>query len=383
MSACPRPGWSSSWCRPTARSRCATAARTSRRATGARPEATAEAFRRRRLLLHRRRRGKWIDPQTDIHLGLKFDGRIAEDFKLATGTFVSVGPLRAQDHRRRRTLCAGRGAHRHEPEGSRRAGVPHRRRARSSAAWAPTAAVARGAASAPVQAHFQQVVDDGWPQRHRQRQPHRAAACAGRAAVHRQGRGHRQGLDQPARRAQAPRRRWSQALHDGTLPQTLNPRSQRHQSTMNIQGQAALVTGGGIGPRRSHRTRTGPPGRQGRRAGRQPAALAEQVAAEIGGVACQCDITSTDSVVAALAKAAAAHGPARILMNIAGIGTPSASSAKDGTAAPLEDFARVINVNLIGSYNISRLFAAECAQAAAAGRRRARRDGVHRVGGRL
>jgi len=38
---------------------------------------------------------QWID-ETDIHLGLKFDGRIAEDFKLATGTFVSVGPLRAR-----------------------------------------------------------------------------------------------------------------------------------------------------------------------------------------------------------------------------------------------------------------------------------------------
>ncbi len=38
---------------------------------------------------------KWIDP-ADIHQGLKFDGRIAEDFKLATGTFVSVGPLRAR-----------------------------------------------------------------------------------------------------------------------------------------------------------------------------------------------------------------------------------------------------------------------------------------------
>ena len=37
----------------------------------------------------------WIDP-ADIHLGLRFDGRIAEDFKLATGTFVSVGPLRAK-----------------------------------------------------------------------------------------------------------------------------------------------------------------------------------------------------------------------------------------------------------------------------------------------
>ncbi len=38
---------------------------------------------------------KWID-ETDVHQGLKFDGRIAEDFKLATGIFVSVGPLRAK-----------------------------------------------------------------------------------------------------------------------------------------------------------------------------------------------------------------------------------------------------------------------------------------------
>jgi feruloyl-CoA synthase len=38
---------------------------------------------------------KWID-ENDVHQGLKFDGRIAEDFKLATGTFVSVGPLRAR-----------------------------------------------------------------------------------------------------------------------------------------------------------------------------------------------------------------------------------------------------------------------------------------------
>jgi feruloyl-CoA synthase len=38
---------------------------------------------------------QWIDPARPA-LGLKFDGRIAEDFKLATGTFVSVGPLRAK-----------------------------------------------------------------------------------------------------------------------------------------------------------------------------------------------------------------------------------------------------------------------------------------------
>ena len=38
---------------------------------------------------------QWIAPN-DVHRGLRFDGRIAEDFKLATGTFVSVGPLRAK-----------------------------------------------------------------------------------------------------------------------------------------------------------------------------------------------------------------------------------------------------------------------------------------------
>lgn len=38
---------------------------------------------------------QWID-ENDHHKGLKFDGRIAEDFKLSTGTFVSVGPMRAK-----------------------------------------------------------------------------------------------------------------------------------------------------------------------------------------------------------------------------------------------------------------------------------------------
>jgi feruloyl-CoA synthase len=58
------------------------------------PQETAEAFDEEGFF----RTGDavlWIDPQ-DLHKGLKFDGRIAEDFKLATGTFVSVGPLRAK-----------------------------------------------------------------------------------------------------------------------------------------------------------------------------------------------------------------------------------------------------------------------------------------------
>jgi NAD(P)-dependent dehydrogenase (short-subunit alcohol dehydrogenase family) len=128
---------------------------------------------------------------------------------------------------------------------------------------------------------------------------------------------------------------------------------------MNIQGHAALVTGGASGLGEAV-------ARELARLGAKVAvldvnmALAEKVAAETGGIACQCDITNTDSVTAALAAATAAHGPARILMNIAGIGSAKRIVGKDGNAAPLEDFARVINVNLIGSYNISRLFAAAC-----------------------
>ena len=89
---------------------------------------------------------------------------------------------------------------------------------------------------------------------------------------------------------------------------------------------------------------------------------AERVASEIGGVACACDITNTESLQAALDKAAAAHGPARMLMHIAGIGAAKRIIGKDGSPAPLEDFARVVNVNLIGSYNAARLFAAACAK---------------------
>jgi NAD(P)-dependent dehydrogenase (short-subunit alcohol dehydrogenase family) len=130
---------------------------------------------------------------------------------------------------------------------------------------------------------------------------------------------------------------------------------------MNIQGQAALVTGGasGLGEATA---------RELARLGAKVAVLdvnlaqADKVAAEIGGVACQCDITSTDSLQAALARATAAHGAARILMNIAGIGSAKRVVQKDGSAAPMEDFARVITVNLLGTYNASRLFAAACAR---------------------
>jgi NAD(P)-dependent dehydrogenase (short-subunit alcohol dehydrogenase family) len=127
---------------------------------------------------------------------------------------------------------------------------------------------------------------------------------------------------------------------------------------MNINGQAAIVTGGasGLGAQTARElARRGAKVAVFDRTGEGAAA----VAAEIGGVACECDITSTDSVLAALQKAREAHGPARLLMNVAGIGTAKRLIGKDGTPMPLEDFRRVIEVNLIGTFNVTRLAVAE------------------------
>ena len=130
---------------------------------------------------------------------------------------------------------------------------------------------------------------------------------------------------------------------------------------MKIANQAALVTGGasGLGEATA---------RELARLGAKVAVLdrnagrARLVADEIGGIGLSCDITDGASVEAALTEAEAAHGPARILMNVAGIGSAKRIVGKVGSPAPLEDFVRVVTVNLIGAYNISRLFAARCAK---------------------
>jgi NAD(P)-dependent dehydrogenase (short-subunit alcohol dehydrogenase family) len=138
---------------------------------------------------------------------------------------------------------------------------------------------------------------------------------------------------------------------------------------MNIQGKSALVTGAGSGLGEAT-------ARELARLGAKVAVLdvnldnAQRVAADIGAqygndfaVAIHCDVTSPESMQAAIEQAAAAQGTARILMHIAGIGSAKRVVGKDGNAAPLEDFARIINVNLIGTYNAARLFAAACAKA--------------------
>jgi NAD(P)-dependent dehydrogenase (short-subunit alcohol dehydrogenase family) len=126
---------------------------------------------------------------------------------------------------------------------------------------------------------------------------------------------------------------------------------------MKLQGQAALVTGAGsgIGAEVARALAA---------AGAKVAVLdvnmdgAAAVAKEIGGLAVECDVASAASAEAAVARAREAHGPARVLVNVAGILIPGRIVGKDGPL-PLEKFSRVIEVNLIGTFNMMRLAAAD------------------------
>jgi NAD(P)-dependent dehydrogenase (short-subunit alcohol dehydrogenase family) len=84
---------------------------------------------------------------------------------------------------------------------------------------------------------------------------------------------------------------------------------------------------------------------------------ADKVAAELKGIAIVADVTDEAQVKAGIAKAEAGHGIARVLVNCAGIGGSQRIVGKDGTVYPLAKFARIINVNLIGTFNVLRLFA--------------------------
>jgi NAD(P)-dependent dehydrogenase (short-subunit alcohol dehydrogenase family) len=126
---------------------------------------------------------------------------------------------------------------------------------------------------------------------------------------------------------------------------------------MNPQGQAALVTGGGSGLGAATAIKLAA-------RGAKVALLdvnldaAKAVAAKMGGLAIACDVAQADMTAAAVAQARAAHGAARILVNCAGIGPAKRIVGRDGPM-PLEDFERVIQVNLIGTFNAMRLAAAD------------------------
>jgi NAD(P)-dependent dehydrogenase (short-subunit alcohol dehydrogenase family) len=126
---------------------------------------------------------------------------------------------------------------------------------------------------------------------------------------------------------------------------------------MNVKGHAALVTGGGSGLGAGTAKALAA-------AGAKVALLdvnmegAEKVAKEIGGIAIKCDVSSAADGEKAVAAAREKHGPARVLINCAGIAPAARIVGKEGPLA-LDAFARVINVNLIGTFNMMRLAAAD------------------------
>ena len=128
---------------------------------------------------------------------------------------------------------------------------------------------------------------------------------------------------------------------------------------MEIKGHTALVTGGGSGIGADVARHLAGLGAKVAVLDVNPAG-AEAVAKEIGGLAVACDISSAESGAAAIAQVKAGLGAPRILVNVAGILIPSRIVGKDG-AMPLEKFAKVIEVNLIGTFNMMRLAAAEMA----------------------
>ncbi|HEY7664335.1 MAG TPA: SDR family NAD(P)-dependent oxidoreductase [Xanthobacteraceae bacterium] len=126
---------------------------------------------------------------------------------------------------------------------------------------------------------------------------------------------------------------------------------------MDITGHAAVVTGGGsgLGAATAHELA---------RAGAKVACLdvnvdgARAVAEKIGGYAVRCDVTDGGQAAEALAQARSRHGAARILINCAGVGPAKRIVGRDGPM-PLEEFERVISINLIGTFNMMRLAAAD------------------------
>jgi NAD(P)-dependent dehydrogenase (short-subunit alcohol dehydrogenase family) len=128
---------------------------------------------------------------------------------------------------------------------------------------------------------------------------------------------------------------------------------------MDIKGHAAIVTGGGSGL--GAETAAHLAG-----AGAKVTVLdinmdgARKVAEKIGGHAVACDVADADAGARAVAEAKARHGGARILVNCAGIGTPKRIVSRDGPM-PLADYERIIRVNLIGTFNMMRLAAADMA----------------------
>ncbi|RWH74969.1 MAG: 3-hydroxyacyl-CoA dehydrogenase [Mesorhizobium sp.] len=129
---------------------------------------------------------------------------------------------------------------------------------------------------------------------------------------------------------------------------------------MNPNGQIAIVTGGGSGLGEATARALAAKG-----AGVAILDLgierAAKIAADIGGIAIQCDVSSADGGAACVAEVAKKLGEPRILVNCAGIAIGMKTIGKDGPH-PLDQFRKVIEVNLIGTFNMIRLVADRAAK---------------------
>ncbi|MDE2266907.1 MAG: SDR family oxidoreductase, partial [Alphaproteobacteria bacterium] len=89
----------------------------------------------------------------------------------------------------------------------------------------------------------------------------------------------------------------------------------------------------------------------------------EKFAAEIGGVFCEVNVTQDDSVVEGFRKARAMHGQERILVNCAGVANAMKTAGRDKKTGeirhfPAEEFNRVVQINLVGTFRCIALSAA-------------------------
>src|SRR5260370_42099701 len=119
---------------------------------------------------------------------------------------------------------------------------------------------------------------------------------------------------------------------------------------MILAGTAAVVTGGGSGLGRATAEAFAARGARVAVFDLNPAA-AEEAARVVGGLAVVCDVADEKSATVGVAKAEAAHGPARVLVHCAGIGTAKRVVGRDGPQ-PLAEFAQVVRVSLVGTFNM-------------------------------
>ncbi len=126
---------------------------------------------------------------------------------------------------------------------------------------------------------------------------------------------------------------------------------------MNLDGHAALVTGAASGMGAASARALADAGARVALLDLDREALHAHASA-IDGLPLTCDVADAASAAAAVTRARDRHGPARVLVNCAGIAPAHRIVGREGPM-PLEQFANVINVNLVGTFNLMRLVAAD------------------------